>query len=54
MGRHSRHLRGFLNTVLDLMTESEYLLDQVIIRACMAKNERAMICIAWTSGFCVS
>ena len=25
------------------MTESEYLIDELIIRACMAKNERAMI-----------
>ena len=43
MGRYSRNLRVLLNIVLDLVPESEYIIDEAIIRARMAKNERAMI-----------
>ena len=41
MGRHSCNLRGLWDTVLDLMTKPEYLIDEAILRAHMANQKRA-------------
>ena len=44
MGKHSRHLRVLLHTVVDLMTEfPEKDVCESCVRAALAKNERSMI-----------
>ena len=44
MGKHSRHLRVLLHTVIDLLTEFPDMdVGEACIRAVLAKNERSMI-----------
>ena len=44
MGKHSRHLQVALNIVYDLLNEDEEMgIEEACMRACLAKNERAMV-----------
>ena len=44
LGRHSRHLGVLLQSVNDILTEfPDMSLAEAVVRATMAKNERAMI-----------